>query len=158
MFEFNKNGKRKHVEGKVIKIVASDTTDSRGWYIIVDGSIDFSGQMERFCPNQILDVEVIQKHDLALYISTPNDSTHITDMRVVDGLLQVSIDGGYSWITPKNYSPEEDGEIEDDNIASKPPRRKKKPVVIEGEDDEDSDDEDESESIDPEYVIEDEVY
>lgn len=149
MFEFNKNGKRKTIEGKVVKICAGETVDVRSWYIIVDGSLSFSGQMERFCPTQILDVDVIQKHDAKTYIGSPNDSTRITDMKYEDGCLKVSIDGGYSFFIPKiKFSKEGD-------IPPKKPNHdqdrhhchhKSKPVEIEGDDEDDLSDEIEDEN------------
>lgn len=145
-FEFNKNGRRKMIEGKIIKICAADVTNTSSWYIIVDGSMDYFGQMERFCPNQILDVDIIQKHDTLQYISTPNDSTRISSIRVVEGVLQVSTDGGYSWFTPKNVvggRPNRPDKPE----CEKPHRPEchkpihcHKPVIIEGEDEEENPD------------------
>lgn len=154
-FEFNKNGRRKIIEGKVIKIFASDTVDSKSWYIVVDGSLDFAGQTERFCPNNILDVSVIQKHDQAQYISTPNDSTRITDMKLVDGMIMVSIDGGYSWLTPKIDIDKwhDDNDSCDHNrpnhSCNHKPNNHRKPVHIVDDDDEEYGDND---------VIEDENY
>ena len=156
-FEFNKNGRRKLIEGKVIKIFASDTIDSKSWYIIVDGSLDFAGQTERFCPNNILDVSIIQKHDQAHYISTPNDSTRITDMKLEHGRIMVSIDGGYSWLTPKidvdrwHDDNESDscncGNNNHDHSCRHKHNKHKKPMFIEDDEEEDGDD-----------VIEDENY
>lgn len=159
-FEFNKNGKRKTIEGKVTKIGLSNTVDSKSWFIIVDGSLDFSGQMERFCPNQILDVDIIQKHDTVDYVATPNDSTRITNIRLFDGCLQLSTDGGYSWVIPKNIRPPF---VEDEEGYSESPqcdhckkhKKKKKAIIIEDDDEEEDDSSDEEVHDD---VIEDEVY
>ncbi len=160
-FEFNKNGKRKTIEGKVIKIGLSDTVNSTSWFIIVDGSLDYSGQMERFCPNQILDCEIIQKHDSVQYITTPNDSTRVSMLRLYNGYLQVSIDGGYSWLTPKNSKKliemddcevfEETDDTSDCDSCAAKPAKKKKCIIIEDDDEEDS-------STSDDDVIEDESY
>lgn len=168
-FEYNKNGKRKIIEGKVVKIGASDTTDAKSWFIVVDGSLDFSGQMERFSPTQILDCDILQKHDSVQYIATPNDSTRITDIRLCNGVLQVSIDGGYSWITPKTKAEKDEGPWLDNNPDQMPPekphrpRKKKRTIVIEEDPDDDDDDEypdsdtdpDDSDDGDDEYPYDD---
>lgn len=155
MFEFNKNGKRKMIEGRVIKICAGDTLDVKAWYIIVDGSLSFAGQTERFCPTQILDVDVIQKHDAKSYVETPNDSTRVTHIAVKNGYLKVSTDGGYSYFSPKvGVYPY----VEDESEVAPPHRpshggcggRRPKPVQIEGGDDMDFTDESDE--------IEEEVY
>jgi hypothetical protein len=56
-------------------------------------------------------------------------------MRLVDGYLQVSIDGGYSWSVPKNYV-DDGGEVEDESGTTVKHCHKhhKKPVVIEDDD------------------------
>lgn len=120
--EFNENGKRRAIEGKVLKIGLSNTTNTNSWYVIVDGSLDFSGERVRFNPNQILDLDIIQKHDSVLYVSTPNDSTRVNAIRIYDGILQVSVDNGYSWITPNanNQIQEEEGSTGDDNQSVPP--------------------------------------
>ena len=156
-FEFNKNGRRKMIEGKVIKIFASETVDSKSWYIVVDGSLDFAGQTERFCPNNILDMNIIQKHDAVQYISSPNDSTRVTDIKLDNGVLMVSIDGGYSWFVPKlDRDRQYDDSCGMDRYPKDPPRhhchchcnhRRNKPIVIENDDDYSDDD-----------IIEDENY
>ncbi len=138
-FEFVKDGMKRKIEGKVIKIGMSNTANANSWYIIVDGSLDFSGQQVRFCPNNILDVDVIKRHNDKQYVSTPNDETRVSALRLNNGFLQVSIDGGYSWMTPKNFKVcvnEEGQEIDICPGCGKPAR---KPVVIEPT--EDGDDE-----------------
>ena len=152
-FEFNKNGARKTIEGKVVKINCNNTSNSNSWVVIVDGSLDFKGQMERISPNNILDVDIIQKHDAKGYIGTPNDSSRITDMRLVNGYLQVSTDGGYSWTIPKNYAGRimEDSEMypQHNNQHCNGQRPNKKPIHIEDY---------EEDYITPGDVIEDESY
>ena len=166
-FEFNKNGKRKTIEGKVIKIAVDSTLDPRSWFIVVDGSLDFSGQMERFSPNQILDVDIIQKHDTIQYVSTPNDATRVSSIRIYNGQLQISTDDGYSWLVPVNLDGAlQESDDEDTTVVEtcKPKKKKKKPVYI-VDDDEDSDDSDEeedeetdSDDTDDYDTIEDESY
>lgn len=136
-FKFNKNGTIREIEGKVVKIGLNNSTNANSWFIVVDGSLDFSGQMERFAPTNILDVDIIQKHDTKEYISTPNDSTRITDMRYVNGYLQVSVDGGYSYEVPKNLRVPaiNDGDEFDDFVQSENShggcKPHKKPIYVE---------------------------
>lgn len=93
--EFNQNGLRKHVEGKVLKI-CTNSGDPKGWYIIVDSSDDFESSQAKFSPMNILDIEIIQRADAVRYIETPSDCTGIRGLRVVKGRLQYTIDG-FNW-------------------------------------------------------------
>ena len=90
--EFNQNGVRRHVIGKVIKISCVGT-DPKGWYIIVDGSDDFDSNQFRFSPMNILDVEILRRAGDTIYIESPLDSTRILSMRIVKGRLQYTQDG-----------------------------------------------------------------
>lgn len=114
---FNDRGLRKEIEGEVLKIYADPAKDMSSWYMIVDGSLSFCGQRVQIKPMQILDLDIIQKKNQVFYISSPNDSSHISAIRLMDGVLQVSIDDGYSWITPNvnNQIQEEEGSTGDDN-------------------------------------------
>lgn len=142
-FEYNKNGKRKKIEGIVAKIIASETLNPNRWMIMVDGSLDCVGQIDRFCPSQILDIDIIRKKTDRQYIATPNDSTKISEIRFYNGYLQLSIDGGYSWFTPRNikypfYAEEE--------FKHTPPckehhcHHRKKPSILIEDDEENPDD------------------
>ena len=93
--EFNQNGLRKHVEGRVLKINTTGT-DPKNWYIIVDASDDFCSDQVRFSPMNILDLEIIRKADAIRYIETPTDCTGIAGMRIVKGELQYTLDG-FNW-------------------------------------------------------------
>lgn len=90
--EYNKNGLRRHIEGKVIHIQAIGT-DPKSWTITVDGSNDFDSETARFSPMSILDIEIIRKADTIKYIETPMDNTGIVSLRVVNNRLQFSQDG-----------------------------------------------------------------
>lgn len=98
--DFNHNGVRKHVIGKVIKI-STATTDPKGWFIIVDGSDDFEANQFRFCPMNILDVEILRRAGENVYIETPRDNTGIYSLRIIKGRLQYSKDG-VNW-SPVKY-------------------------------------------------------
>ena len=93
--EFNQNGLRRHVEGKVLKINTTNG-DPKGWYIIVDASDDFDSSQAKFSPMNILDLEIIRKADAIKYIETPTDCTGIQGLRIVKGRLQYTIDG-FNW-------------------------------------------------------------
>ena len=68
--EYNNNGLRKQVDGKVLKISAIGT-DPKAWYIIVDGSDEFECNKARFSPMNILDLEILRKADNSNTIQTP---------------------------------------------------------------------------------------
>lgn len=93
--EYNANGLRKRVEGKVIKISAVGT-DPKTWYIIVDGSDDFDSAKARFSPMSILDCEIIRKADTISTVQTPIGSSGVPYIRIIKGRLQYSHDG-FHW-------------------------------------------------------------
>lgn len=89
---FNQDGIRKEVTGRVVKINV-DGCDPKRWYIIVDAADDFSSKQYRFSPMNILDLDIISKHDAEKYITSPADYTNVVALRVVKGRLQYSQDG-----------------------------------------------------------------
>ena len=93
--EYNANGLRKHIVGKVIAI-STVGPDPKGWYIIVDGSDDFAGNKARFSPTSILDVEILRKAGFEEYIKTPLGEEGIGYLRIMKGRLQYSRDG-FNW-------------------------------------------------------------
>ena len=93
--EFNANGLRKRVEGKVLNI-STVGTDPKGWYIIVDGSDDFESKKVRFAPTSILDLEILRKADTVEFIQTPLGYDGVPYLRIIKGRLQYSKDG-YRW-------------------------------------------------------------
>lgn len=97
--EFNSNGLRREVEGKVIKIF-TEGTDPKKWYIIVDSADDFESKQYRFSPVNILDLEVIRKEDATQYIYTTNDYTCIKGLRIVKGRIQYT-QNGHDWYPTK---------------------------------------------------------
>lgn len=118
--EFNQNGLRKRMQGKVICIKAIGP-DPKAWSIIVDGSDDFESTKARFSPMNILDVVILKKADATKYIETPNDYTGITGLRIVRGRLQYTVDG-YNWSDIRmhhhNIIEDEEGTVPDTNIKS----------------------------------------
>lgn len=95
--EFNANGMRKTVDGKVLKISAVGV-DPKGWYIIVDASDSFGGCTARFSPMSILDISIIRKADTINVVQTPVGCGGIPYIRVVKNRLQWS-ENGFDWHT-----------------------------------------------------------
>jgi hypothetical protein len=93
--EYNKNGVRKRIEGIVTK-VSTNGTESLGWCIIVDGSGDFSSEIARISPKNILDIDIIRKAEAVQGINSPKDKSGIMSLRVKGGRLQYS-QNGYDW-------------------------------------------------------------
>ena len=116
--EYNKNGCRRRVEGKVLKI-STNGTDPKQYYIIIDGSEDFESTQVRICPMNILDCEVIAKASHLNGITTPKDGTGIPFLRQVNGLLEFSRDGK-EWLRLKLIP---DEPIKPENGTSEPPHR-----------------------------------
>lgn len=94
--EYNANGLRKHIIGKIIKI-STVGTDPKGWYLVVDGSDDFGSDKARFSPMSILDVDVLRKADSVELVNTPIDDTGVPYLRIKRGYLQISRDGINWW-------------------------------------------------------------
>lgn len=111
--EFNKNGLRRSVEGKIIK-VSCVGSDPKGWYIIVDGSENYDSAQCKISVNNILDCEVIYKNSNINCIQTPKDNTGISFLRVVKGKLQYS-NNGTEWhnidMRDKDFIKDEEGTI-----------------------------------------------
>lgn len=93
--EYNANGLRKRIEGRVIKVSAVGT-DPKAWYIIVDGSDDFNSEKAKFSPMSILDVTIIRKADMLNNVQTVIGHEAVPFIRIVKGRLQYSKDG-YNW-------------------------------------------------------------
>ena len=93
--EYNKNGVRRRIEGIVTK-VSTNGTESRGWCIIIDGSGDFSSEIARISPMNILDIDVIRSAESVQGISSPKDKSGIMSLRVKGGRLQYT-QNGYDW-------------------------------------------------------------
>lgn len=99
---YNDNGRRKEIEGKIIKIGINHnpcTCSKNSWYVIVDGSMSYCGDRVRFSPANLLDLDIILKHTDVELVGTPSDSdTSISMIRVNDNVLEVSRDHGLHWI------------------------------------------------------------
>lgn len=94
--DFNYNGCRRMIQGRVIKIYA-EGTDPKKWYMIVDSAEAFCSDTYKFSPMNILDITIIKKHDATQYIFSTNDYTNIKGMRVVQGQPQYTQDG-VNWL------------------------------------------------------------
>ena len=120
--DFNYNGCRKLIQGRVIKLYA-EGADPKKWYMIVDSADMYSSDTYKFSPMNVLDITIISKADAVQYISTPNDYTNIRALRIVKGTLQYTQDG-VNWM-PIFIDPQYI--IEDENYGigpggSRPPR------------------------------------
>lgn len=109
--EFNSNGLRRSIEGRVVKLY-TEGTDPKKWYIIVDSADDFESKQYRFSPMNILDLEVVQKHDATQYIYSTNDYTNIQGLRIVKGRIQYT-QNGHDWypvkLDPRDIIHDEEG-------------------------------------------------
>ena len=97
--EYNSNGLRKRVYGRIINISAVGT-DPNGWYLTVDGSDDFQSVTVRFSVMGIIDFTIIKKYDTTNVVETPVDKTAVQAIKVVDGFLYYTQDGIH-WLKPR---------------------------------------------------------
>lgn len=110
--EYNRNGLRKRIEGKVIRICTTGAVRPEDYYIIVDGSEDFVATQARICPMKILDCVVIFKANEGITIQTPKNETGIPFLRISsENVLQYSRDG-INWLDVSLKK--EDTEIKDE--------------------------------------------
>jgi hypothetical protein len=119
--EYNHNGLRKNIQGKVVK-VSTLGADPKKWYIIVDGSDDFNSAEARISPMSILDCEIIRKADSVDYIESPKDITNIRGLRILNERLQYTQDG-INWYYVnyghrKVYIKDEEGTVKEDKPES----------------------------------------
>ena len=94
--DFNYNGCRKLIQGRVLKLYA-EGTDPKKWYMLVDSADLYNSDTYKFSPMNICDITIIQKQDAVQYIASPNDYTNIKGLRIVRGQLQYTQDGA-SWL------------------------------------------------------------
>ena len=97
--EYNSNGLRKRIYGRIINISAVGT-DPNAWYLTVDGSDDFQSTTVRFSVMGILDFVIIKKYDSSNIVETPLDPTGIAMLKIVDGYLYYTQDGIH-WHRPR---------------------------------------------------------
>ena len=113
--DFNYNGCRKLVQGRIIKLYA-EGSDPKKWYILLDSADMYSSDTYKFSPMNILDITVISKKDAEQAIISPNDYTNIKMLRIVKNQLQYTQDG-VNWL-PINIDPQYI--IEDENYGIGP--------------------------------------
>lgn len=89
---YNGNGQQKRIVGRVAAI-STVGTDTKNWYIIVDGSDDFATRNARFSPDYILDIEIIRKAGQDEFVRTPLGETGAPYVRENKGRFQISKDG-----------------------------------------------------------------
>lgn len=94
--EYNKNGVRRRIEGKIVKISTSGT-QSVGWCIVIDGSGDFAAQQARITPSTILDIDIISKSECVDGIESPKGKGQIIALKEMGGRLYYT-KNGYDWL------------------------------------------------------------
>jgi len=112
--EYNSNGLRKRIYGRIINISAQGT-DPNGWYLTVDGSDDFQSTTVRFSVMGIIDFTIIKKYDTTNVVETPVDKTGVLAIKVIDGWLYYTQDGVH-WFKPRtrindNHLQQEEGTV-----------------------------------------------
>lgn len=98
---FNSNGIRKVVNGTVANIYANkyaDNANKRDWYIMVINDDMKNASAVRVGVWQILDIEILHTDRYSKHVSTPSNSMRVTDMRRKGNKLQISCNGGRSWL------------------------------------------------------------
>ena len=100
---YNQNGTRRVVQGTVANIVANPyaaSTSKRDWYFtVVNEDPEATPHVVKIFIINMMDLEVIHKKHQSATVGTPNDPTRVTNIRVVNGYLQVSQNEGYTWRT-----------------------------------------------------------
>ena len=118
---YNKNGTRKVVSGSVVSINAnpySAQTTKRDWYFMVaSDNPDEVGRVAKILVINVLDLEILHKKNQQMHVGTPNDPTRVTNLRVVNGYLQISQNDGHSWRTVGN-EPLSDKPIPPDDVLA----------------------------------------
>lgn len=111
---YNSSGIIKHIIGKVISISVAGS-DQRDWYIIVDGSDDFQAVKSRIGVLSILDCEIIFKASTTERVRTPLGDHGMPYIRIMNGVIQYSQDGGMTWrgvkIHDKDVIEDEEGTV-----------------------------------------------
>lgn len=110
--DFNYNGCRKQIQGRVLKLYA-EGSDPKKWYILIDSADIYCSDTYKFSPMNIIDITIIKKASELKFISSPADFSNIRGMRIVKGQLQYTQDGS-EWLPIMVY-PEDI--IEDENYG-----------------------------------------
>ena len=103
---YNKDSRRKTVEGYVKRIYLDNRyydcnhKNHQHWSMIIDDSMsDNPTQIAKIEVSKILDLDVLRKKSETGFISTPNTSDRVTDLRLVGNTLQLSQDNGDTWVS-----------------------------------------------------------
>ena len=99
---FNKNGMRRCVNGTVTYIKAdvyNPKVTKNDWYIVVANDEDsgLAGTV-RISVVNIIDIEVLRKKNFTANVTTPNNCSRVTTIRVKANVLQVSCNNGRTWM------------------------------------------------------------
>ena len=94
---YNKDGRRRTMEGYVTRICVDNICQKRSWYIIVDASTYGRNNVDRILIENIIDLDIIKKSSELITVSTPIDETKVTNIRFIDNIFQISQDNGKTW-------------------------------------------------------------
>ena len=96
---FAKDGKRRTISGYVKRIETDNPCRKKEWYIIVDtGSAGTVYRMEKILVDNIIDLEVLSSADASVPITSTIGESKISNFRLVGKVLQLSQDGGRTWL------------------------------------------------------------
>lgn len=123
LVSYNDSGFRRDIEGRVTKIVSKPSKPPVGpmsshicppagridmkpefngqGYLVIDGSGTYSGNKVIVYFSHILDCEMIEKYDENLFVKTVSNGA-VNRIRVIDGVLQVSLDNGLTFVNVKD--------------------------------------------------------
>lgn len=90
---YNNRGTKTTVVGKVINIISNGDNS----YLLIDGSGIYAGSQVNILFNEILDCNMIEKYDESILLRSVSGAGQITNLRLLNGYMQISTDNGVSW-------------------------------------------------------------
>ena len=101
IIRYNRDGVAKVVSGTVVLIHCnpySNVGNRSDWYILVQSDDDSHVGTVKINPMRILDVEIAHKKNQPNPINTTNNRMRVTDIRLNNGVLQISQNDGRTWM------------------------------------------------------------
>jgi hypothetical protein len=92
--------------------------NKKDWYIVVVSDDIKNASAIRIGVWQILDIEILYTERYSKHVATPNNSMRVTDMRRKGNKLQISCNGGKSWLNVGTLT-EEGGEDLPEDVTEK---------------------------------------
>ena len=90
---YNDRGVKTTVVGKVINIISNGNNS----YLSIDGSGIYEGSQVKILFDEILDCIMIEKYDESILLRSVSGAGQITNLRLLNGYMQISTDNGVSW-------------------------------------------------------------